>query len=285
MNITNGNQQLKVIIETNLGPENKEWIASKLQKIIDTSSVRDLYMTYTLIGSKVKAITDFTAPETADEVYDYIKLQKGNLQQITRIYLLSEVLIAAPDVFIPKVANLMSIADTGELEAFLKFMILLPAAENYKDTAVDALRTNIATIFDAIALNNPYPANFFNHQQWNQMFLKAAFMERDLNQILAIDQMANKDLTRIISDYAHERWAASREIDPYFWRPVTNHLTDALLDDMMRLLQSKNKIENRAGALCCFYSKHKKAKILLAEYPELQQEIASGNTRWETLKK
>ena len=190
MNIINGNQQLKIIIGTNLSPENREWIANKLQKIISASAVKDLYMTYTLIGSKVKAITDFVAPETAGEIYDYIKLQNGNLQQITRIYLLSEVLTAAPEVFTSKIANLISVADTGELEAFLKFMILLPAAENYKNTAVDALRTNIATIFDAIAMNNPYPAKFFNHQQWNQMFLKAAFMERDLNQILAIDKLS-----------------------------------------------------------------------------------------------
>jgi len=110
-------------------------------------------------------------------------------------------------------------------------------------------------------------------------------MERDLSQIMDVDKKANKDLARIISDYAHERWAASREIDPLFWRPVSQFLSDELLNDMQRLLQSKNPIENKAGALCCHYAANDAAKKLLTEYPELQQAIAQNVFDWDTLKK
>ena len=153
------------------------------------------------------------------------------------------------DFFAPKVANIIQVADTGELETFLKFLILLPNPENYKSAAVDALRTNISTVFNAIAFHNPYPSLFFNDQQWNQMYLKTAFMQGDLSAILDIDERANKDLARIISDYAHERWAASRDIDPYFWRPVSKFLDDTLLLDMKRLLESGNPTENKGGSI------------------------------------
>src|SRR5690606_33852490 len=176
------------------------------------------------------------------------------------IYLLADVLMADPEFFAPKVNNIIQVADTSELETFLKYLILLPDAERFKTTAVATLRTNVSTVFDAIALNNPYPSKYFNDQQWNQMYLKAAFMQRDLSKIADIDKRANRDLARIISDYAHERWSASRNIDPYFWRPVSQFLEGQLLLDMERLLNSGNVSEKKAGALCCYRSDNEKAR-------------------------
>jgi hypothetical protein len=217
-------------------------------------------------------------------VLNYLKSHDANLLQVSRIYLLVCVLEENREYFVPKVANLIQLADTGELETFLKFLILLPHAGEFKNVAVEALRTNIATIFDAISLNNPYPAEHFNDQQWNQMYLKAAFMQRNLADIIGVDQRANEDLTRIISDYAHERWAASRDIDPLFWRPVSNFIKGALLGDMQRLFESDNGIENRAAALCCFYSDQPGAGALLEKYPELRQQVSTETISWNTLK-
>ncbi|MGB3774627.1 MAG: EboA domain-containing protein, partial [Leeuwenhoekiella sp.] len=119
----------------------------------------------------------------------------------------------------------------------------------------------------------------------NQMFLKAAFMQRPLQHIVAVDERANKDLSRIISDYAHERWAAGRDVDPNFWRPVTGFMNTAILKDMQRLFSSQNFAERQAAALCCHYSEHQEAKKLLSNYPELHQHVESGKLHWNTINK
>jgi hypothetical protein len=181
------------------------------------------------------------------------------------------------------VGNLIQVADTGELETFLKFLILLPNAKEYHQVGVEALRTNIGIIFDAIALNNPYPSQYFNDQQWNQMYLKAAFMQRSLGKIVDVEKRANRDLARIISDYAHERWAASRDIDPMFWRPVTGFLEGVLLQDMEHLFKSKDKIENLAAALCCYYSDQPDAVKLLDGYTDLKKKVANKAITWDNL--
>ena len=175
------------------------------------------------MGSKIKeeALNLITKD---DFLNGYLKKQNAKLIEVARIYLLTKILVEKEAVFKAKVQNLIQVADISELETFLKYLIVLPNAENYHFAAVEALRTNITTVFDAIAMNNPYPKKYFNDQQWNQMYLKAAFMQRDLSEIIGVDERANKDLARIISDYAHERWAASRTIDPGFWRPVSNYL-------------------------------------------------------------
>lgn len=276
--------QLSKIIESNVDIVAKNWLADKIDTIIQSKSTKDLYLTYSLIASKFSLDNDFDTSEVTDDLKEYIQIQNGNIQQIGRMYLLIKVLEANEDFFNPKVANIIEVADTSELETFLKFLVWLPNAVTYKMVAVEALRTNISTIFNAIAHHNPYPTRFFDDQQWNQMYLKTAFMQGDLSAILDIDERANKDLARIISDYAHERWAAGRDIDPDFWRPVAKFIGAVLLEDMDRLLKSKNSIENRAAALCCYYSENQDAIKLLSGHQKLIQQIENTALSWETIK-
>ena len=274
---------IQEVLENKGTKEGVAWLHDKISKLAESKSTKDLYMTYSLLSTKFEPKVPSSFDDTS-EISRYFENHQADLLQIARIFLLSAVLEQDKEFYTPKVANIIQVADTGELETFLKFLILLPNPEAYKQTAVEALRTNIAVIFDAICMNNPYPAKYFNDQQWNQMYLKAAFMERDLSQIVAVDQRANEDLTRIISDYAHERWAASRTIDPLFWRPVTKFLNESLLEDMKRLLESENIKENRAGALCCKYSENEKALQLLNGYPQIKKEIETHKINWDTLK-
>ena len=276
--------QLFKIIEGNVAKDAVHWLADKIDVILEVKSTKDLYLTYSLIATKFTMNNTFDTSEANTDVREYIRTQQGNIQQVARMYLLLKVLEADEDFFSQKVANIIEVADTSELETFLKFLVWLPNAETYKMVAVDALRTNISTVFNAIAFNNPYPAKYFDEQQWNQMYLKTAFMQGDLSAILDIDKRANKDLARIISDYAHERWAAGRDIDPDFWRPVSKFIDTALLKDMGRLLKSKNSIENRAGALCCYYSENQDARNLLSGHQKFIQQIEKAELSWETIK-
>jgi hypothetical protein len=276
--------QLSKIIEGNINSNTKEWLADKITTITHAKSTKDLYLTYSLLASKIDVNDAFDTSMITAELRNYIQIQNGNFLQIARMYLLIKVLEADEEFFSEKVANIIEVADTSELVTFLKFLILLPNAEKYKMVAVDALRTNISPVFNALAYNNPYPSSYFDDRQWNQMFLKTAFMQGNLSAILNIDKRANKDLARIISDYAHERWAAGRDIDPNFWRPVIQFIGPELLEDMKRLLNSKNKFENRAGALCCYFSNNPDAKKILNGHQNLIQQIENTAFSWETIK-
>jgi hypothetical protein len=276
--------QLLKILEDNVDNENRQWLLSKIDDIVESESTKDLYLTYSLVPTKIRSDKEMSLLLDDKELKGYLEVQGANLQQMARIYLLYKVLEAKEDIFKAKVANIIEVADKSELETFLKFLVLLPHPENYKVQAVEALRTNISTVFDAIALNNPYPALYFNEQQWNQMYLKAAFMQQNLNKIVQVEKRANRELTRIISDYAHERWAASREIDPCFWRPVGNFMDEKLLKDMKRLFASDTMAEKKAAALCCFHSNLNEAKALLVEFPELAKGVENGSITWLNIK-
>lgn len=279
---TSGTKELRQLLEKELPSGTMDWLMGKMDSVRSHKSARDLFLTYTLTASKVEdRIPDW--PPSGRFVADYIRSKGTTLREAARIYLLAAVLDDDREFFSPKAAKLIEVADKSELETFLSHLPLLPYPEDFRNAAVEALRTNISTVFDAIALDNPYPAANFNDQQWNQMYLKAAFMQRDLSRIRSVDERANSPLARIISDYAHERWAASRDIDPMIWRPVTAFVDGVILDDMKRLLKSEKRAERRAGALCCFHSENQEAKELLKSYPELRAEVQEGNITWEQL--
>ena len=282
--MNNITQELEKLLTSNLDVNTNLWIQEKLHLITASVSAKDLYLTYSLLANKIGDAELISLDIENIELKKYLKIQQASILQIARIYVLIKVLEQNAEYFQPKVANLIQVADTSELETFLKYLILLPNSVFYKATAVDALRTNIATVFNAIALNNPYPEKCFNEQEWNQMYLKTIFIQQDLSQIIGVDERANKDLARIISDYAHERWAASRKIDPLFWRPVANFIAGNLLLDMEQLLASDDPLENKAGALCCYNSDKLEAKNLLNQYAILKSQVIENEVTWENLK-
>ncbi len=256
------------ILKANAEGDNWSWLEQQLETLSANPETRKLYMTYTLIGRKFSGSSvNWEAVKPSDSeafLPAYLLMHKPGMRELARIYLLVGVLESNEAFYSDKVAKIIELADTSELVAFLRFLPVLPGCEAFSFAAVEALRTNIATVFDAIALDNPYPACHFNDQQWNQMYLKAAFMQRDLGRIMDISNRANASLARIISDYAHERWAASRDVDPMFWQPVGQFLNEDLLGDMERLLHSENPAEQRAGFLSCLTSDNPQAKKLIA---------------------
>lgn len=236
-----------------LEASDRRWFADQLKAVCQPPSTRNLYLTYSLIGRKFegKPVIPADAPGHG------LQLPGGgavSVRDLGRVYLLCEVLRENPEYFIPAITRLIQVADTGELVTFLRFLSFLPRAGEFRQAAVEALRTNIAPVFEAIAMDNPYPKTYFNEQQWNQMYLKAAFMGLDLLRIHGIDERANGPLARIISDYAHERWAASRKVDPLIWQPVAKFISGPLLGDVQRLLASSEPAEQKAGFLCALQS-------------------------------
>lgn len=280
----NVSEDLKKVLDYNYEAGLFQWLEDKIQHIVLAKSTKDLYLVYSLLASKIENNQSVSLPNQESETFQYLHNHHANHLEVGRIYILVRVLESDAEFFTSKVANIIQIADTTELETFLKYLILLPNPEAFKYVAVDALRTNITPVFDAISLNNPYPALFFDDKQWNQMYLKAAFLQRDLSAVLDIDKRANKDLARIISDFAHERWAASREVIPYFWRPVSRFMDDRLLEDMKKLFKSPIEKEQIAAALCCAASDYYKAQTLLNENTELKQKVEQGLITWDTVK-
>ncbi len=284
--IENRQQFLEAIIKKNAADEQWQWLKSRLDLIIEKASARDFFLTFSLSSSKFSASNHIVYPKLTgknESVIHYLEQHDATLSNLVRLFLLVKVLDSNAAYFANKIIKLMEASDREELAAILKFLVLLPEPEVFKLKAVDSIRTNMTDIFDAIALDNPYPAMFFDDLQWNQLYLKAAFMQRPLSRIMYVDERANLELSRMINDFAKERWSAGREVDPLIWRPVSGNMNNLALKNMKSLLQSNNLQQQYAGALCCFKSDSIEAANLLAEFDLLNKAVATGEVTWQDL--
>ena len=151
--------------------------------------------------------------------------------------------------FSRRLDRLCSAADIGELVAFYRGLPLYPDQPRYALRAAEGVRSNMRVVFEAVAHCNPYPAEQLNEPAWNQLVLKALFVGSPLNPIVGLDGRRNPTLARMLCDYAHERWAASRPVSPELWRCVGPFAAGPMLDDFARLFERGTADEQQAAAL------------------------------------
>ena len=102
--------------------------------------------------------------------------------------------------------------EVRERQALLRVLAYLPAPAGFRELAVEACRTSVQSVFEAIACENPYPAAHFPEASFNQMVLKAVFTGLALPRIAGLPERVTPDLVRMAEDYAAERRAAGRAL-------------------------------------------------------------------------
>lgn len=102
--------------------------------------------------------------------------------------------------------------DNGEKRAVLRSLALMPDPDKLVEVGTFGCRTNVVTVFEAIACENPFPARHFPEPSFNQMVLKAVFVGVSLSRVMGLNDRLNPDLSRMAHDYAAERRAAGRSV-------------------------------------------------------------------------
>jgi hypothetical protein len=219
-----------------------------------------------------------------------------SIDQASRTLLVLSLPSTDVDKYLRILNQVFAAADVRELVALYQALPLLPYPERFRDRAAEGIRSNMTAVFNAVALQNPYPAGYLDNLAWNQMVLKALFVGSPLHLIQGIDERANPELARMLVDYAHERWAAGREVSPELWRCVGKFANSQILADLERVLTEsqtqsysngkgqKKLLETTAAALACADSHLPQAQDILARYPELQDDIQSGRLTWKNIK-
>jgi hypothetical protein len=116
------------------------------------------------------------------------------------------------DAFVSEALECFEQGDAREQQSWLRAIALWPEASAFLPAAIDACRTNIIPVFEALACENPYPSANFPDRNFNQMVLKAMFNSIELARIVGLPDRRNDELSRMARDYAAERTAAGRTV-------------------------------------------------------------------------
>jgi hypothetical protein len=110
------------------------------------------------------------------------------------------------------VRDLVRRGEVRERQAVLRVLAALPEPARFVDVAVDACRSNVETVFAAIACDNDYPARHFAAPAFDQMVLKALFIGAPVARIAGLAARTTPELVRMVEAYASERRAAGRPV-------------------------------------------------------------------------
>ena len=132
------------------------------------------------------------------------------MDRLARVWWLLQLPADDEPAYVNTVTQLFKAGELNELVALYSALPVLAFPDAWRFQATEGIRNNIADVQSAIMLHNPYPADYFDEAAWNQMILKAFFTDKDVTQIIGLDERKNARLAQTLTDYAAERRAAGR---------------------------------------------------------------------------
>ena len=157
------------------------------------------------------------------------------MDRLCRVWLLLHINSSDKDKYFHTIENLFLAAEMHEQVALYSALPVLAYPQHWRKRCAEGIRSNIGDVLLSIMCHNTYPSEQLDDAAWNQMVLKAFFTEKPVHQIIGLDERANKELSMILSDYAHERWAAHRTVNPLLWRCAGAFIDENLFSDMERV--------------------------------------------------
>lgn len=281
--LTQARQLLTEWIARSTKPEAVQWLQQKVALLTGENAARPFYLAF---GAAPRMVGKEKLPLTEPDFRRANELRNGLLptdwttDQAARMVLILALPHQDSGQFISILNQAFSTAEVNEQLALYRSLPLLPHPEAHRARASEGIRTNISDVFNAVALDNPYPAEYLEENAWNQLVLKAVFVGSPLHRIQGLDQRANPMLARMLSDFAHERWAAKRPVTPELWRPVGPFIDEQMLPDIEKLFATGTESEQQAAALACAASNFTGAKALLQKHPALAKGIETGELSW-----
>ncbi len=208
---------------------------------------------------------------------------KWSVDQLVRVWLLLRLDTADEQRYCAFIDNLFLSAEMNELVALYSSLPLLAFPDRWQKRCAEGIRSNIGQVLEAVMCRNPYPAEHLDEGAWNQLVLKAIFTEKPLLEIVRLKERANPTLAKSISDFAHERWAAHRQVSPLVWICVERFVDEVIMADIRKLASSLDSHERKAAALVCAASDYQPARDLLEKNAGLRACLSDPDFSWRGL--
>jgi hypothetical protein len=210
-----------------------QWLEQAMDESA-TATLDALAVLYTRAASKVgTSALSLVAADPPDSRQLEPPFDRWTAADAARAALLLTIAERNPDTnaFVDGALACFARGDSAEQLSWLKSTAILPLPDRFLLTIIDACRTSILPLFEAVACENPYPSRHFPDRNLNQLVLKALFNGVALSRIAGLPGRLNPELTRMAGDYADERRAAGRAVPSDIGLAMQNRSTEERFPD------------------------------------------------------
>jgi len=279
------NDFLKRILQKHITPETQTWLedAARAAAAHDMSKFNIAFVAMPRrTGKKLIEISSAQQEDLRSRRKDF-NISGWTADRLARVWLLMQLNPADKSRYHAAAENLFLNAEMGELVSLYSSLPVLAYPQSWAKRCAEGIRSNIGQVLEAVICNNPFPSEQLDEAAWNQLILKAIFTDKPLLDIVGLRERRNVNLAKSLSDYAHERWAAHRDLNPLVWLCVAPFIDDHNFSDIQRLFSSADVRERDAAALVCYESAYAPAKEWLSENREIRDEIEKGEISWDKI--
>ena len=211
-------EALRALLESHLSDPARTWFARAATELDIHFDAPRFFAAFAAagrhLGGDARALT-ISGSETLRDLPRELHLRGWTLDELARASLLARAVGALPPSAADElVSECFLRGDSRERQAVLRTLPLLPEPRRFLSLAIEACRSSVQPVFEAISCENPYPARHFPQPAFNQMVLKAVFTGVALGRIAGLESRLDRDLARMAADYAQERRAAGRSVPP-----------------------------------------------------------------------
>jgi hypothetical protein len=263
-----------------------QWLTDNASAIGERDDRKALNMSFAAVPRKTgKHGIEVSEEELLriNELYPGFSIRNWTIDRLCRVWLLLHVSPLNETGYHQAIEGLFRDAEMNELATLYAALPVFAYPASWQFRATEGIRSNIGTVLEAIMYDNPYPFRHLAEEPWNQLVLKAFFTEKDVNRIIGLDERANSRLAEILVDYAHERQAAHRMVNPQLWRLVAPFINERSVHDIGVLFDNVDVTVRRAGVLACYHSNYPPARQLLDKEPEIVADIEAHKLGWNSL--
>ena len=198
----------------------RNWLDEALQHLADSDDTGADLALYSAMARRKLGEARPGQPTPISTPEAELDIERWSGAEIARVALLATAIERRPEQVESLLGDYYRMGDESERMALLRGLILFAPAACLSEIALDAGRTNSLELISAITLDNPYPARYYNDDQFNQMVLKALFLGLAIERIVGLEERGNADLARMGEQYVVEREDAGRPVPADIWLAI-----------------------------------------------------------------
>ncbi|HWK57800.1 MAG TPA: EboA domain-containing protein [Parapedobacter sp.] len=263
-----------------------QWLSAQVDSVAADPNPGRTARVFTSLPRQLK--TDGTSPTVSlNETYENqsglpLVVRAWPMARLARVWLLMRIPKLNEADYVQLIARLFKYGDMEELVALYSALPVYHYPEAWLTHCQEGIRSNIGLVRHAVMVDNPYPAHFLDEDAWNQLVLKAFFTDEDIPHIIGLKRRNNLRLAQALTDYAYERYAAHREINPMLWILVGPFMDGRAFELMERIIgESQVPLEQRAIRYAFEHCNYGGAQQYLKEHQLPASLLECRGTPWE----